>query len=74
MGEFKRYSGVLVKHKNKVLLCKRSKEETLPGQCSIPSGKIESGEIPLEDAWREFKEERDIQLPKKLDLMGLINK
>jgi ADP-ribose pyrophosphatase YjhB (NUDIX family) len=74
MGEFKRYSGVLVKHKNKVLLCKRSKEETLPGQWSIPSGKIESGEIPLEAALREFKEETDIQLPKKLDLIGLINK
>lgn len=74
MDEFKRYSGVLVKHKNKVLLCKRAKEETLPGQWSIPSGKIEKEELPLDAAIREFKEETDIELPKNLDLIGLINK
>jgi len=74
MNDFKRYSGVLVKHKDKVLLCKRSKKESLPGQWSIPSGKIEKNEIPLDAAYREFKEETDITLPKTIDLIGLINK
>ena len=67
MNDFKRYSGVLVKHKDKVLLCKRSKKESLPGQWSIPSGKIEKKEIPLDAAYREFKEETDITLPKTID-------
>lgn len=74
MDNFKRYSGVLVKHKNKVLLCKRNKKESLPNQWSIPSGKIEKDETPLDAAFREFKEETDIDLPKNIDLIGLINK
>ena len=68
MDNFKRYSGVLVKHKNKVLLCKRNKKESLPNQWSIPSGKIEKNETPLDAAFREFKEETDINLPKNIDL------
>lgn len=74
MNDFKRYSGVLIKHKDKVLLCKRNKKESLPNQWSIPSGKIEKGETPLDTAFREFKEETDIDLPKNINLIGLINK
>ena len=57
MKEFKRYSGVILKHKDEVLLCKRSPEESLPNQWSIPSGHIEGKESPMEAANREFKEE-----------------
>jgi ADP-ribose pyrophosphatase YjhB (NUDIX family) len=74
MKKFKRWSGVILKKNDKVLLCKRSPDKSLPNVWSIPSGKIENGEIPLDAALREFKEETDIQLPKKLDLIGLINK
>lgn len=74
MSDFKRYSGILVKHRNKVLLCKRSENESLPGQWSIPSGKIEDGELPIQAAIREFKEETNIKIQDDIDLIGLINK
>lgn len=74
MKEFKRYAGVLVKNKNKVLLCKRSPKESMAGVWSIPSGHIEDGETPLDGAIREFKEETNIGLPNKLELVGFINK
>jgi ADP-ribose pyrophosphatase YjhB (NUDIX family) len=74
MKEFKRYAGVLVKNKNKVLLCKRSPKESMPGIWSIPSGHIEEGETPLDGALREFKEETDLTLPNKLELVGFINR
>ena len=74
MKEFKRYAGVLVKNKNKVLLCKRSPKESMPGVWSIPSGHIEEGESPLDGALREFEEETNIKLPNKLQLIGFINR
>jgi ADP-ribose pyrophosphatase YjhB (NUDIX family) len=74
MSEFKRYSGVLVKYKNEVLLCKRAKKESLPFQWSVPSGGIEKDENPVDAALREFKEETNIKLEKKLDLIGIISK
>lgn len=74
MSEFKRYSGVLAKYKNEVLLCKRAKKESLPFQWSVPSGGIEKDENPVDAALREFKEETNIKLEKKLDLIGIINK
>lgn len=74
MKEFKRSAGVLVKTNNKVLLCKRSPKESMPGLWSIPMGNIESEESPLDAALREFKEETDIELPKSLELISFINK
>ena len=74
MKEFKRYAGVLVKNKNKVLLCKRAPKESMPGVWSIPSGHIEEGESPLDGAFREFEEETNIKLPNKLQLIGFINR
>lgn len=74
MKEFKRYSGVILKHNDEVLLCKRSPEESLPNQWSLPSGHIEGKESPMEAAVREFKEETNIKLPSKLDLIGFINR
>ena len=40
----KRYVGVLVKHNDSVLLCKRNNKGSLPGVWSIPAGKLEDGE------------------------------
>jgi len=74
MEEFKRYSGIILKSGNKVLMCKRSPEESLPGMWSIPSGHIEGKESPKDAALREFKEETDIKLPDNINLVGFINK
>ena len=65
----KRYSGVLVKHDDKVLLCKRNNEGSLPGAWSIPAGKINNGESPYDGAIREFYEETNIKPETKLKLV-----
>jgi 8-oxo-dGTP pyrophosphatase MutT (NUDIX family) len=42
----RKYVGILVKHKEEFLLCKRSpKTKSLPGMWSIPAGKLEVYEI-----------------------------
>ena len=41
MKEVKRYSGVIVKCGDEVLLCKRNAKDSLPGQWSIPGGNLE---------------------------------
>lgn len=74
MVKFKRYSGIIVKNKDKVLLCKRSPDESMPNVWSIPSGMIENEETPIQAALREFNEETSIVLPEKLKLTGFINK
>lgn len=74
MVKFKRYSGIIIKDNDKVLLCKRSPEESMPNIWSIPSGMIENDETPIEAALREFNEETNVVLPNKLKLVGFINK
>lgn len=74
MTDFKRYSGILLKNKDKVLLCKRSPGETLANQWSLPSGHMEGKETPSEAALREFYEETNIKLKNDIDLVGFINK
>lgn len=74
MVKFKRYSGIIVKDDNKVLLCKRSPDESMPNVWSIPSGMIEGNETPIQAALREFNEETSIVLPDKIKLVGFINK
>ena len=74
MEDFKRYSGVLLKHGDKVLLCKRSPKESMANQWSLPSGHIEGEESPYDAALREFHEETNIKLENKLNLVGFINK
>lgn len=58
----KRYSGVIVKHRDKVLLCKRNSYSSFPNMWSIPAGKIEPNESTKEAAYREFFEETNINL------------
>lgn len=71
----KRYSGVLVRHENKVLLCKRSAHhDSLAGEWSIPCGSIEKNETPKEAAYREFKEETDKKIKGELEFAGSIKR
>ena len=60
--ETKMYVGVVVKCKDKVLLCKRNNKGSLPGMWSIPAGKLEEGETTKDAAKREFFEETDIDI------------
>jgi ADP-ribose pyrophosphatase YjhB (NUDIX family) len=69
----KRYVGVAVKYKNKLLLCKRNSQGSYPGMWSIPGGKLEENETTQEGAKREFFEETDINIDDvELKFVGLI--
>ena len=71
--EKKRYVGVMVKCKDKVLLCKRNNLGSFPGMWSIPGGKLEENETPMEGAKREFLEETDVNInDKEITFLGLI--
>lgn len=57
----KEYAGVIVRAKDKCLLCKRSpSQEFLPNIWSVPSGHVEDYETPIEGAVREFYEETSL--------------
>jgi mutator protein MutT len=73
MKKFRRSAGVIIKHGDKVLLCKRSPKESLPNHWSIPGGGIENGESPGQAAIREVHEETNIELTTDLDLVGMID-
>ena len=49
-----KYGGVIVRCYNKVLLCKRNAEGSLPGHWSCPAGSIEEGENPLDGSIENF--------------------
>ena len=55
----KKYAGVLVRYDNKCLLCKRSVDQSMGGEWSIPAGHVEKDESPRDGARREFYEETD---------------
>lgn len=73
MKKFRRSAGVIIKHGDEVLLCKRSPKESLPNHWSIPGGGIENGESPGQAAIREVHEETNIELTTDLDLVGMID-
>jgi 8-oxo-dGTP diphosphatase len=70
--ELKRYSGVLIRCQDKVLLCKRSMEEdSRPGEWSVPCGHQEKNENKLSCAVRELYEETKIKVnPNDLMYVG----
>jgi len=69
----KTYVGVVVKCKDKVLLCKRNAHGSFPGMWSIPAGKVEDGEETIDAARREFLEETAINIDNEdLTFSGLI--
>jgi ADP-ribose pyrophosphatase YjhB (NUDIX family) len=71
--EKKRYVGVMVKCKDKVLLCKRNNQGSFPGMWSIPGGKLEENETTQEGAKREFLEETAVDISDAdLQFIGLI--
>ena len=71
--EKKRYTGVMVKCKDKILLCKRNNQGSFPGMWSIPGGKLEENETTQEGAKREFFEETDVNIDNsELTFVGLI--
>ncbi len=74
MKEVKRYSGVIVKCGDEVLLCKRNATGSLPGQWSIPCGHLEEGEHPIDGIKREFKEETNYTLDNDLKLVGFVKR
>lgn len=73
--KLKRFAGILVKYDDKVLLCKRSPDNSLPNVWSVPGGGIEPGEKPKETAIREFYEETNIEIKNDddINLIGVIN-
>lgn len=67
------YSGVIVKHNDKCLLCKRNSTGSFPGMWSIPGGKNEEGEETMEAAKREFFEETAHDITdEKLKFVGVM--
>ena len=74
MKKVKRYSGVIVKCDDEVLLCKRNATGSLPGQWSIPGGNLEKNEHPLDGIQREFEEETNYTLDNKLNLVGFVKR
>jgi ADP-ribose pyrophosphatase YjhB (NUDIX family) len=71
--EIKRYSGVLVKCGNKVLLCKRNAKGIYHGMWSLPGGHLEEGETTMECSCREFFEETDIDIDDRdLTFVGIV--
>jgi len=71
--EDKRYSGVIVKCNDKILLCKRNNLGSFPGMWSIPGGKMEEGESSKESAKREFFEETAVDIDNEnITFVGVI--
>ena len=70
----KKYAGIIVRCDNKVLLCKRNAEGSLPGFWSCPGGKMEEGETPKEAAIREFMEETDLSVYGDVNFIGAIKR
>jgi ADP-ribose pyrophosphatase YjhB (NUDIX family) len=69
----KRYTGVIVKCGDKILLCKRNNLGSFPGIWSIPGGKLEEGETTQEGAKREFFEETAVDIQDQdLVFVGII--
>lgn len=65
--------GVLLKYRNKVLLCKRASNKSYPNTWSIPCGHVNKNEPPKIGALRELYEETNIKL-NEINLVGFISK
>jgi 8-oxo-dGTP pyrophosphatase MutT (NUDIX family) len=70
----KKVAGILITSNGKCLLCKRNTEGSLPGEWSIPAGKIELGEKVVEGALREFYEETNIEIDSDLSFIGIMRR
>jgi len=70
----KQSSGIIVRCNNRILVCKRSSENTEGGKWAIPMGGIEEGERPEDAAYREFHEEMGVEIDGGLQSLGYINR
>ena len=57
-----KYAGLLIRCKDRYLLCKRSEEAVMPGLWSVPAGEVNLNEEPDEAAVRETFEETQIPI------------
>ena len=73
MSKFKKWAGIILKHDDKVLMCKRSPEKSMPNVWSIPSGHVEEGETPKDGAIREFVEETNMEVKNLKYVSAIIN-
>ena len=69
----KQSSGIIVRCDNRILVCKRSSENTEGGKWALPMGGIEEGERPEDAAYIEFHEEMGIEIDGGLQALGYIN-
>lgn len=72
--EKKKYAGILVKVKDKCLLCKRNEQGSHPGEWSAPAGKLEKGENIMDGALREFYEETNLEVNGRIDFCGFLHR
>ena len=56
----KRVVAALIMHKGKILVCQRTRHQTMPLKWEFPGGKIETGEQPRDALRRELEEELGI--------------
>jgi 8-oxo-dGTP diphosphatase len=56
----KRVVAALIMHKGKILVCQRTRHQTMPLKWEFPGGKIETGEQPRDALHRELEEELGI--------------
>lgn len=70
----KESAGIIVKVKDKCLVCQRASENTEPGKWAIPMGGIEPNEDPKDAAYREFIEEMGVEITDDIVSVGKINR
>lgn len=69
----KRYTGLIVKSGDKILLGKRNSISAFPGMWSIFGGKLQGDETTMDGAKREFFEETGVDVDgKDIKFIGLI--
>jgi len=70
----KESAGIIVKCKDKILICKRAKENEEPNKWAIPMGGVDPGEDIKDAAYREFVEEMGVDIEDDIRYLGLIHR
>jgi 8-oxo-dGTP diphosphatase len=61
LGNMKRVVAAVIEKDGKLLVCQRTRHQTMPLKWEFPGGKIEEGEQPRDALRRELEEELGIQ-------------